>query len=144
MQAQGSNEKSLAADPRFQAAAKSAAGSALFVTGRLQPVLDNFWGLATTAIKTGATQVGIEPEEMPDADDVAAAVDDVVVAGSVTESGFALKLQQPLGLGTLLPAAACALDWLLRMKPMPQGEDRARISARDVPASGKPNVQKIY
>src|SRR5690606_30130199 len=35
-------EKALAADPRFTAAAKAHAGSALFVTGRLEPLIDAY------------------------------------------------------------------------------------------------------
>lgn len=143
MQAQPLGGKALAADPRFQAAAKSAEGSALFVTGRLQPMLDGYWGLAATVMKAGANAAGFEPESVPDAEEMAAALDDVVITGSVTENGFALKVQQPLGVGTLLPAAASALDWLLGAKPVARAEAKPGVGASPKPAS-KPVAQKIY
>ncbi len=139
MQAQPLGDKSLAADARFQAAAKTAAGSSLFVTGRLQPLLDGYWGLAATAMKAGANTVGFEPESMPDADEMATALDDVVIAGCVTEQGFALKIQQPLGFGTMLPAAASAIDWMLGMKSGQPAGSKPRVGD-----STKPAAPKIY
>lgn len=107
------NEESLAADARFQAAAKSADGAAFFMTGRMVPLLNSFWGLASLGIKNGVNMLGVEPESVPDAEAMADVLDDIVVTGRVTEQGFALRATQPLGIGTLLPALSSGFDWFL-------------------------------
>jgi hypothetical protein len=104
----------------------------VFVTGRLEPVLESYWGLATTAGTAAMSQLGLEAAELPDADAMAHALDDIVLWGGADEEGFTLKAQQPLGLGSLLPAAAAALEWFLAEAP---------AAAR--PSAKKP-AKKIY
>jgi len=119
-------DDSLAADPRFAAAVRSAPNAAFFATGRLQRAVQDYWGLAATAIRGGTAQLGLAPDEMPDAEEVCEAVDDVVVSATATDQGFTLRVQQPLGIGALLPAGASALDWLLTLvgAPSPTGEKK--------------------
>lgn len=125
-------DDSLAADPRFKAAVQSAPHAAFFATGRVDTALQAYWGLAATGIRTGTSQLGFEPDDMPNADEVSDAVDDIVIAGSATADGFTLRVQQPFGLGTMLPACGSALDWLL-----------AAIAGKPADGSG-PMVKKIY
>ncbi|MEZ5966318.1 MAG: hypothetical protein R3F56_20955 [Planctomycetota bacterium] len=106
-------DDALASDPRFVAATKVAPHAGIFLTARFQAAVDAYWGLASTGIRAGANRLGFEPDEIPDAEAVCAAIDDVVLAATATERGFTVRVQQPLGLGTLLPAGAAALDWLL-------------------------------
>jgi hypothetical protein len=135
LRAQDLGERSLANDPRFLAAARSAPDAALFVTGRVKTALTAYWGLvASVGIPMATSQLGFAPEEVPDVKSVSDALDDVVIAGSATADGFVLRVQQPLGFGALLPAAAGALDWLLTAVAGANGP---------APAVG-PTVKKIF
>lgn len=110
-------EGSLAEDPRFVAAAKAADGASMFVTARFNPVLQNFWGLAMMGIQAGADMIDLETDEIPSGDDVAGAIDDLVMALRVDEHGFVLRQQHPLAFGALLSASAAGLDWFLKQAP---------------------------
>ncbi len=108
---------SLADDPRFQKASKAAGDAAVFVTARLNPILQNYWGLAMTGIQMGAGYADLEIDELPTGDDMAAAIDDIVFALRADEHGFVLRQHQPLGLASLVAASGAGLEWFLAQAP---------------------------
>ena len=65
-------------------------------------------------LRAGLTEAGIDPKLLPDTEDLAAALEAIVVSARVDRDGFTVTCHSPLGEGSMLAFAGYMLDLLLR------------------------------
>jgi hypothetical protein len=138
LQAGARAQGSLADAPDFAERVRRAEGASVVVIGRPHPVLDNTWGLIDQMLQIGidATQGGLEIEQLPTKEAVAAALDDLTFTVKVDAAGIAVTSESPLATGTLIALLGRAVDWVL-------GVEVGHASAESRPAAGAPR-RRIY